>query len=396
MCGIVYGWRKDGLPVNKAVQKRYESQKVRGQKGFGYIPIENGYVRRIERAETEKEIMDVLMQEKTNEILFHHRYPTSTPNYCGATHPIVVENPSLDFNYYVIHNGVVNNEDILKASHEELGFDYTTEFEERKSVWFMGEETRIERLHGFNDSESAAIELAMFIDGKKDTLDFNGSASVIIVQTTKKQKVVAIFYGHNAMNPLVEENIGRAKDRLFILKSTGEGVAKSTDIMYRMDYETREVTEQSIDIGNKNKYKPTYHHMGYGVMDDDDYDEWMSRNSGSSHIRTAKLPVIYIDPKQDDVVSDMMRASRTQLLNELTRIEERLISVDSDMEVYRDMLEAEDDYSSKMTIRQELTECETEFNKLKSRQDILEDTIANISETGILSPFLDDIEFNDI
>lgn len=91
MCGIVYVRRHDGKPAAKSVRKRYHNQKARGTEGFGYVAVQNGRVVSVARAQTEHEIMQKLEQETADEILFHHRMPTSGPNVEEMAHPILVE-----------------------------------------------------------------------------------------------------------------------------------------------------------------------------------------------------------------------------------------------------------------------------------------------------------------
>ncbi len=259
MCGILYCERHDKLPVAKLLKKRFENQKARGLSGFGYIPIENGKVNRIERATTENEIMELLKKETSNAILFHHRKPTSTPNYVETTHPICVENDSLKHNYYVIHNGVLSNEDVLKGEHEKEGFEYTTEYKNIEMIkFFKREYFKTEKVE-FNDSEAFAIELALYMENKKKFITARGTISFIAVQTDKKQNVVKILYGHNDGNPLVEERIGN-KGGHFVLKSAGEGVQKPANIIYIRDFKTGDVVEEHVDIGYYYFSKPKVTH----------------------------------------------------------------------------------------------------------------------------------------
>ena len=89
--------RSDGLPASKPVQRRYTAQKSRGVRGFGYIAVENGKIKRVVRSTTEAGIERELKQETASEILFHHRLPTSTPNVEDSTHPIVIKNKLLKY-----------------------------------------------------------------------------------------------------------------------------------------------------------------------------------------------------------------------------------------------------------------------------------------------------------
>ncbi len=407
--------RQDGLPVAKSVWKRYENQKNRGIRGYGYIAIDkNGYIQKPQRAEEEAGIKDRLLAEDSSAILFHHRTPTSTPNYEEATHPIVVENDYLKSNYYVIHNGVVHNEDKLKAEHEKLGFKYTTAFTETKAVWFGDKETVLGRAYGFNDSEAVAIEVALFLAGKKDTIDFDGSASIIVLETTKKGKVKAIHYGHNYMNPLIEEKIGRGAKQTFCLKSEGDGVAKKQDVFFTMDWKTGEVTEEvEVEIGNRrpaivnNINRP----MGYGRHDhydepshrrgrDDerDYSPYGYDDLGIPPMRKDLLPVLpshatkkKLSIDEDGLLSQLYNLSREDIKKKLEDIETEMSWLQKDLDDWREMHEAEDDYVSKMSIKVEITEKEIEFNTLRNKYDTIMDGLRELEEQGTESPYLQDL-----
>src|SRR3990167_2203449 len=105
MCGIVYIQNLASGNVHKSVFKRYSKQKTRGSDGFGFVGfnLATGRLKHFGRSSTEKEIKEVLEETKANAVLFHHRYPTSTPNLPEANHPILVHNERLDFDYYVVH-----------------------------------------------------------------------------------------------------------------------------------------------------------------------------------------------------------------------------------------------------------------------------------------------------
>lgn len=244
MCGVLFARRRDKHPVKKALLKRYNKQSGRGKKGYGFIGIEDGYVKDIQRFETESDAERAVKNCESSEILFHHRMPTSTPNYKDMTHPIVVQNKELEHDYYVIHNGVLRNENTLKTKHEGLGYDYTTLLEETTTVKTRNgkKETTIE---SFNDSEALAIEVARYLDGKSDTIEAVGTIAFICFQTDKNGKVKAIHYGRNSGNPLVIENNGD----LFFIKSEGHGETVPADVLHTIDYKTGKETTKSIAIG---------------------------------------------------------------------------------------------------------------------------------------------------
>src|SRR3990167_4312378 len=125
MCGLIALVRSDGKRAKKGIARQYNKQKSRGSDGFGYIALSKNKLIGIKRDTTEKGILAQLRHETADAILFHHRYPTSTPNLLEATHPITVVTPAMIF--HVIHNGIIWNSAKLKTKHEALGYRYTTE-----------------------------------------------------------------------------------------------------------------------------------------------------------------------------------------------------------------------------------------------------------------------------
>lgn len=246
MCGLIFAQRRDKMPVGKAVLKRYHKQRERGKEGFGFLTIDKGKIGGIHRFEKEADATLALGESKSSNILFHHRIPTSTPNYKDMTHPIVVKNKLLDKDYYVIHNGVLQNEDDLKEKHEDMGFVYTTAMKEISIVETISGRTESVK-EMYNDSEAMAIELALYLDGKQNTIDTRGTVAFICVEADKSGTVLNIHYGNNGMNPLVVEN---NRDLLFI-KSSGDGVKVDSNEILTINYITGEKTFKLVDIGLK-------------------------------------------------------------------------------------------------------------------------------------------------
>lgn len=200
MCGLVYVKRKDGRPAYKAVLKRYRGQKTRGQDGFGYVAIKDNKVVGYHRAPTEHEIVKLLEKEDAPEIMFHHRYPTSTPNVEEAAHPILVENQLLTHQYFVLHNGVIKNTKDLREGHYKLGIPYTTEI--MKGFTALKTQKLYHTELAWNDSESLAIETALAMDGLKKTIDTEGAAAVMGVKTNGLN-VTDRFFFRNENHPLM-------------------------------------------------------------------------------------------------------------------------------------------------------------------------------------------------
>lgn len=259
MCGILYV-KRDTANANKTVIKRYHKQRLRGISGFGYITIDKGKVSNLRRFEYENDMVKAIKQEESNEILFHHRTPTSTPNISETNHPILVENEMLDKKYYVIHNGIISNDLELKKEHEELGFKYTTEMSEETVYKTIDREIVSESTVKFNDSEVFAIDLALFLEGKSKKIKSKGSIAFICLETDKKDNIQKIHYGHNDKNPLVIEK----SDGMLILKSEGKGEDTEIDTLYSLNYTSNELIEREVNIGDDYRWsKPVDNYDGY-------------------------------------------------------------------------------------------------------------------------------------
>lgn len=228
MCGIVVVSRKDGKPAAKAVLKRFEKQRMRGQKGFGFVAIQDNKVVAWHRSESEEEIRNALYKVKATEIWFHHRMPTSTPNFKEAAHPLLVENKALlDHSYFILHNGVITNDDELYKEHVKLGFSYETKFDQ---TYKTKEGKEYVQGFKFNDSESLAIDAALALEGKQGSLKTRGSAAVVGL-VVDGHDVIARFAYRNDGNPLkIKED-----KHMFTMTSEGEGEAMPSDHVYLIE-----------------------------------------------------------------------------------------------------------------------------------------------------------------
>lgn len=286
MCGIVFVKKSQGQPAYKTVIKRFQAQRGRGTEGFGYIAVENNRVVSLQRAKNEEDIIDALKDETASEILFHHRLPTSTPNFIGATHPLIIQDERFKFDYVVVHNGVVTNCDELKKEHEKLDLKYITEYgletvtrtEISESLVFADgyvemkdkktykEDTKI--VSAYNDSESLAFELALVCEGWKNGVETRGGLSVIFYQLNKDGKngiigasVNRIFYASNSGRPLVIEKQGKKKHRneMTVIKSQGDGVDIKTDLLHSVYYDDDGAHVESVKVKLGTFYQTTVH-----------------------------------------------------------------------------------------------------------------------------------------
>ena len=249
MCGLLYYHSNRNENSVKAVLKRYYHQKNRGSEGFGMVGffLPDLKVTHYIREAVEKKMedrMDELKDKKLNAIMFHHRRPTSTPNILECAHPILVDNPELEDCYFVEHNGIIMNDIGLKGEHEKLGYVYdtqvsiVTEIRHSEKAYLQSESTK------FNDSESLAIELARFIEGKSEKMDARGAMAFVVLRCSKDGAVKKLYYGRGS-NPLLLE----ADANGFCLRSEGGGRPVEMNKLFCYDYATKETTSVTCDLG---------------------------------------------------------------------------------------------------------------------------------------------------
>lgn len=250
MCGIVYiRGGHDGI-VDKLL-KHYQKQRGRGVEGFGFVATSGDRVV-YRRSQFEGDIKTKLEKVRTNkkdvrDILFHHRYPTSTENITEASHPILVSHKELTNDYYVVHNGIISNCDTLKEKHEKLGYEYTTEIETYLRVKY-GKRKEYTTGIEYNDSEALAIELARYKEGLQDSIEARGSIAFIMLEVEKgSTRPIALHYGRNEGNPLGVT----LDDGHYILASEGDDKIAS-DIFFTYDYATGMTVSKDVPIGTCN------------------------------------------------------------------------------------------------------------------------------------------------
>lgn len=254
MCGIIYVKRFDGKRAGKMVNKRYQKQRERGEEGFGYVAVDDGFVTDYKRTATEKEIMENIEKDSSNEMLFHHRYPTSTPNFAHCAHPIKVSHQSLKYDYYVVHNGIIWNDDDLKVIHDEHGYVYSTEV---KNEW-TNQSKVIRSVVKWNDSESFAIELARDLDNLKFGISHvRGSIAFIALQVEKKtRQTINLFFGRNHQSPLVVDLVD---DEYLAITSLGKGDDVKAHELYELNLQTLKLTSKTYIVGTTYEWsKSTY------------------------------------------------------------------------------------------------------------------------------------------
>jgi len=191
MCGLIAYIATE--KENQKILEQYQDQQSRGSRGFGIITIKKDSFNILRSTEGIKMTIDLMNSSQEKMIMFHHRLPTSTENKISQTHPIKVSHTKLEHDYYVMHNGVIRNSSQLYTEHlEKHKYKYSTKIETASKYY-----------DGFNDSESFAFELALFIENKTEEIGSLGSAAFLCLQVDKKtQQPKTFFYGRNSSNPL--------------------------------------------------------------------------------------------------------------------------------------------------------------------------------------------------
>lgn len=327
MCGLVMVKRKDKQSVVRPLIKRYEQQKHRGTSGYGFVAVKDGKLIGYERAKHYEEIEKLLKKyDKADEIMFHHRIPTSTPNLAECAHPIKVSNPKLlKHDYYLVHNGVISNDTMLKKKHEELGFKYTTEIQEYKTFKTAGK-TYYEKTASaiqFNDSETLAIEFALFNEGLEDTVSCYGSQAFICYEVDRDTNdIIALHYGHNTGNPLKITN----KHGMFVLSSESKD-GEDVEVMKvcSINSKSKEANVRPFTgycATSPRKYEQVNHSHGWPThadyYRDDDRDETRRAFDSITHLA---LPAG--QPSQD--VFGFASEREQRIADEESRIEESAI-----------------------------------------------------------------------
>lgn len=257
MCGIIYSKDFTGRPVNKTIFKRYKAQRSRGIDGFGfYAPQEN----RLTHNTREGRILKLLKRSKADEIMFHHRLPTSTLNVRTGCHPYSTKD-FFENNYVLIHNGVIYNDEELRTKHKKFGVEYVSE----------------QRDGSFNDSEALLYEVALYLEGWQKTIEAKGSMAFIVAKKDKSGKPMGVYFGRNYGNPL------KIKETAFSLTLASEGKGEDVEPhkMHFYDYRTHKITSEACTFptGGTYEYSTNYYGgMGFGFQS---REEWESDNEFS-------------------------------------------------------------------------------------------------------------------
>ena len=251
MCGIIY-YRGPDAPLK--VMRQYRKQHNRGREGFGWINIKAKPERR--RFKGELMTMFQLGKLQSKELMFHHRFPTSTDNEKSCNHPIG-NISDYKLNYYLVHNGIISNAGALFKEHQKLGLNYET---------IMTGKTM-----SFNDSECLLHELALYLEGRKKKIGTMGSVAFMLEVTDKNNNHLYTYFGRNESNPLKI-----SKDNCMIASELKKGTDIQTNMLFKI--QNGEITSKPLKIGKTFQYQssyPIYHQSRQSsIYDDYGYDDY--------------------------------------------------------------------------------------------------------------------------
>lgn len=288
MCGLISVLSKRGKPAGQYAFELYKKQASRGKDGYGYIAIHDNQIVSLERSKDEETIRTKLMRERAEMILFHHRFPTSTDNTVGTTHPMYVSNDELEYDYYFAHNGVITNASELKAQHNNLGYNYITEhkiMEVAEYAHGLDPEVIGTPKIKFNDSESLAIELARYIEGKTEQIETVGAAAFWGVSVVKgTNQVHRVYYGKNKGRDL---SFFKNKKWFGVTSITGDDLEDMK--LFTLDLATRNIENSDLAIDEAKPVTQTtmgysaYHnsvHNSYEILENKLYTPEEARRTG--------------------------------------------------------------------------------------------------------------------
>jgi hypothetical protein len=166
MCGIIGCMIRNPEFVKSDLNSIYDSQKHRGQNGFGYA-LENSSIFKRYRTTTFSDIYEKIEEENFEEgdiFLFHHRMPTSTRNIEHCNHPITSEEKDL----MIIHNGIITDSISNFPGHHFETKDYNYDDNSYGIKYYGYYELNKKENFKVTDSEFIVHSIQNFLDEGKD------------------------------------------------------------------------------------------------------------------------------------------------------------------------------------------------------------------------------------
>ncbi len=212
----------------KAVKKRYKRQRSRGTQGFGfYVPGMD----RLTHNTREQRILRLLKRSESSEILYHHRWPTSTDNVRNACHPFSTKTFFAN-NYVLVHNGMIWNDVELSRAHAERGISYISAQSDGK----------------FNDSEALLWDVALYLEGEQDSLKSEGDIAFVLVQNDAQGKPKKLYFARNGGSPLYMMLDHKGMNLASEIDEDNKASLVPANTLYSWDYETYKLEQTHLEI----------------------------------------------------------------------------------------------------------------------------------------------------
>jgi predicted glutamine amidotransferase len=315
-----------GQPARDMIKQQYDKQRSRGHDGFGFVATAG--TPKLCRRTDEKVIMNELKKTDAAEILFHHRFPTSTDNVRNACHPFKIKGTKSGHWYYVVHNGVIQNDDELKEKHDKMSLKYKSIQEDKR----------------FNDSEALANEIMLYLEGEQKALEARGSVAFICQEFDEHSRPINLHYCRNSGNPL---RIKYRKGSSLQIASELNGKEIAQDVHYTYNYKTDSFSEKPLDIkrygvstykeSDREEWDNYFGHRNYGSYAQYDYgypqQQTIWKNQPNANTYEPEYNVIFRDSEEynqgfDDALE--CEASMEDIpfaIKELAEIEEKIINL---------------------------------------------------------------------
>ena len=224
MCGIVgYYGTKDAIPILINGLKRLE---YRGYDSAGIAVHGDASIDIIKKAGKVKQLETALMDStlRGNIGIAHTRWAThGEPNDVNA-HPHLDHTESIA----VIHNGIIENHDVLRTALEDEGVEFVSETDSEVLVQLI---SSIYKKSGLNFSDAVRAALQEVI----------GAYGIIVMSKDDPDTIVAARYG----SPLV---LGVGKDEYFIASDASPIIEHTRNVIFLEEGEMVTISPKGHEI----------------------------------------------------------------------------------------------------------------------------------------------------
>jgi len=224
MCGIVgYLGKKEALPILLKGLRRLE---YRGYDSTGVAFIENRSLVVYKRKGKVSALEDLVKgEDKSTSIgIGHTRWATHGPPNDENAHPHL----SNDGKLAIIHNGIIENYDVLKKDLEQRGYSFNSDTDTEVLINFIEDVQK---------SEQVSIEEAVRIALSKVV----GAYAIAVISENEPSKIIAARKG----SPLV---IGLGVDEFFIASDATPIIEYTNEVIYLNDEEIAIIQPEGYEI----------------------------------------------------------------------------------------------------------------------------------------------------